>query len=430
MNVFSCRAVTAAVLLAAMAVSSAAQAADAITVWIHGSRGDTEPREIQRQIETWNKRNPDHPAELVILDKDYADKLIQSKALAADWPDILDFDGPNYANAAWAGLLAPLDELLPASTLDGLLPSIKAQGTFAPDGRLYAVGQFDSGLGLWGSKSTLRQAGVRIPSGIEDAWTGEEFEAVLAALKSVGFETPLDAKLSYGVGEWFTYGLLPIVQSYGGDVIDRERWRAEGTLNGPATVRAITHLKSWADKGYLVPASAGDDAFYGADRKAALALVGHWMWPAHSAALGDDLVLLPMPKFGDRHVTGMGSWNWGIWSGSPRKEMAGKLLDHFLSRENVAAMSAVAGAVPALTAVAEQTPAYAPGGPMAIYTEQLVGIAAPRPSHPGYPVISAAFAEAIAGVLAGGDPKSLLDVAVAKVDQDIDQTAGYVPFGN
>lgn len=406
-----------------------ATAAETIKLWIHGGRGAAETEEVQRVIQIWNQRHPDTPAEVVVLEKDFADKMIQSQALAGSWPDILDFDGPNYANAAWAGLLAPLDDLLPRSTIDGLLPSIIAQGTYSPDGKLYVVGQFDSGLGIWGSRSALEKAGVRIPKGVDDAWTGDEFEDALARLKASGYATPLDAKLNYGEGEWFTYGFLAVVQSFGGDIIDRTTWRAEGTINSEATVSALARIKSWADRGYLVPASAGDDAFYGEKRTAALALVGHWMWPAHSEALGDDLVLLPMPKFGARHVTGMGSWNWGIWSGSPRKEAAGKVLDFLLSNEIVKSMSVAAGAIPAVQAVASGTKEFAPGGPMAIYTAQLQTIASPRPSHPAYPVISAAFASAIADVIAGEEPKRVLDRAAAIIDQEIDQTDGYAPFG-
>ena len=47
--------------------------------------------------------------------------------------------------------------------------------------------------------------------------------------------------------------------------------------------------------GWIVPATAGDNRFYG-DKTAALAWVGNWMWRAHKTGLGNDLVLIPAPK--------------------------------------------------------------------------------------------------------------------------------------
>ena len=37
---------------------------------------------------------------------------VQAAALAGQLPDLLDFDGPNLYNYAWAGHLLPLDEFL------------------------------------------------------------------------------------------------------------------------------------------------------------------------------------------------------------------------------------------------------------------------------------------------------------------------------
>ena len=104
--------------------------------------------------------------------------------------------------------------------------------------------------------------------------------------------------MNYGAGEWMTYGFAPFAQSNGGDIIDRETWMADGTINSEANVATLTTLQDWNKAGYIVPASAGDNKFYG-EKTAALSWVGNWMWPAHREGLGNDLVLIPPPKFGD-----------------------------------------------------------------------------------------------------------------------------------
>jgi multiple sugar transport system substrate-binding protein len=76
-----------------------------------------------------------------------------------------------------------------------------------------------------------------------------------------------------------------------------------------------------------------------------------------------------------------------------------------------------------------QTPRYDAGGDLELYQRQLDTIAVERPVHPAYPVISSAFAQAFADVLAGADPQEALDAAAREIDLDIEDNAGYPPFG-
>ncbi|HDJ85552.1 MAG TPA: hypothetical protein ENG84_02540 [Gammaproteobacteria bacterium] len=67
--------------------------------------------------------------------------------------------------------------------------------------------------------------------------------------------------------------------------------------------------QSWFREGYVDPNLDGA-AFTGG--RVALAWGGHWNYPCYHRALGRDLVLMPLPRFGPRLVTDSGSWNWGI----------------------------------------------------------------------------------------------------------------------
>ena len=412
----------------ALALSTSfALAADPMKVWHHGGKADGERGVIAKQIDAWNAANPATPAELVLLPEAAYNEQVQAAALAGTLPDLLDFDGPNYANYVWSGYLDPMNGLVDQAVIDDLLPSLVAQGTYAPDGKLYAIGQFDSGLGLWGSKEKLTKAGIRIPTGVADAWTGAEFEDALKKLKASGVEFPLDMKLNYGKGEWYTYGFSPMLQSMGGDLINRTTWKAEGTLNSAGSIKAMAAFQGWIKAGYVVPASAGDDNFYG-KKNVGLALVGHWMYGAHSKALGEDLILLPMPKFGDKHVTGMGSWCWGISTSSTKKPDTAKLLAFLMSDANIVEMTTSSGAVPGTKTAADKQPLFAAGGKLRNYVDQLTSIAVPRPAYPGYPVITASFAQAVDDIINGADVKASLDKAAAAVDADSAANKGYPPF--
>ncbi len=163
-------------------------------------------------------------------------------------------------------------------------------------------------------------------------------------------------------------------------------------------------------KGYVVPASAGDDSLYG-KKNSALAFVGHWMWTPHHEGLGDDLVLLPVPKFGDKQATGMGSWCWGITATSTHKEATGKLLEFLLADDEILPLTNRNGAVPGTKTAIAKSDLYKEGGALRLFVDQLNTIAVPRPVHPAYPTITSAFAQVIADTIDGADVAGALTQA-------------------
>jgi multiple sugar transport system substrate-binding protein len=402
-----------------------ASSEETVSVWFHSGKGE-ERQALDAQVADFNEANAGEvQIELVNLPEGSYNEQVQAAALANDLPCLLDFDGPFVYNYAWSGYLMPLDQYMSDELKADFLPSIIDQGMYA--GKLYSLGTFDSGLAIWGNKAYLEKAGVRIPKGLDDAWTGEEFMEVLEKLQALDeVEYALDMKMNYGIGEWFTYGFSPILQSFGGDLIDRSTYQsAEGVLNGPEAVEGMTYFQELFKKGYANPNPAGDDDFYG--RKiAALAYVGHWMWGPHSEGLGDDLVLLPMPNFGGKAVTGMGSWNWGLTSACQNPDAAWKVLEYLISPDEILRMTNANGAVPARKSAVAKSELYGEEGALNLFVQQLEGgVALPRPVTPAYPVITQAFAEAVQNIVAGADVKAELDNAVKKIDQDIEDNQGY-----
>jgi multiple sugar transport system substrate-binding protein len=62
---------------------------------------------------------------------------------------------------------------------------------------------------------------------------------------------------------------------------------------------------------------------------------------------------------------------------------------------------------------------FTEGGPLELYVEQLARIAALRPGHPAYPVISRAFAEAVKNIASGNDVQEQLDQAARRIDRQM-----------
>ncbi len=395
-----------------------------VEVWFHSGKGE-EREVLDAQVTDFNAMQDDVFVKAVQLPEGSYNDQVNAAALAGDLPCLLDFDGPFLYNYAWSGYLQPIDGYVSADLKADFLPSIINQGTYA--GHLYSLGTFDSGLAIWGNKAYLEAAGVRIPTSIDDAWTKEEFVDALEKLQALPeVEYAIDFKMNYGAGEWFTYGFAPMMQSFGGDLVDRSTYQsAEGVLNGPAAVEGMEFFQSLFEDGYANPEPAGDDDFH-VKKITALSWVGHWMWTPHSENLGDDLVLIPMPKFGDQAVTGMGSWNWGLTSNCEHPDAAWKFLQFLVSPAEILHMTNANGAVPARKSAIAQSSLYAEGGPLNVFVQQLEGgVALERPVTPAYPVITSAYAEAVQNIVAGADVKAELDKTVEKINQDIEDNQGY-----
>jgi multiple sugar transport system substrate-binding protein len=392
----------------------------AVEVWFHtGQPG--EQRTLEGQVARFNGSQREVVVHLTCLPEGGYNAQVQAAAAAGDLPDLLQVDGPFLYRYVWQEVVRPLDGFLPEAVVADLLPSIRDQGTY--QGLLYGVGTFDSGLGLWGDRRRLAAADVPIPTGPEQAWSVDAFDQILDRLAAADADgAVLDLKLNY-TGEWFTYAFSPVLQSAGADLIERNSGQAGNVVDSSAAVAALTRVQGWIQRRRVDPNL--DDAAFTTGR-VALSWAGHWEYPRYHAALGDDLVLLPLPDFGHGSRTGQGSWQWVIFARSSHPDAAARFLAFLLRPEEVAAMAAANGAVPATRAAVATSPLYRDGGPLRLFVEQLTGgVSVPRPRTPAYPVITAAFQRAFDDLRNGGNVQQALNRAAATIDRDVTDNLGY-----
>ncbi len=394
-----------------------------VTAWFHDGQGP-ERQVLEAQVRDFNASQREVRVKLLVLPETDYGALVQSAADSGDLPDLLDFDGPNLYSYAWSGKLRPLDSCLAPSVRSDLLPSIREQGSYG--GRLWGLGTFDSGMGLYVRPSVMKQIGARVPTSAADAWTQAEFTDILGRLRAAGYEQPLDLKLPAvsDLKEFASYAFAPILWSAGGDLIDRTTYKtAQGVINGKASVGAMSILQGWVADGFVDP-NPKDDAF--TTGRTPISWVGHWDFPRSVKAFPGDVQIAPLPRFGAQTRTGMGSWQWGMPAGAADGDAVWRFVEYLLSSAEILRMSEANGAIPARQSVLKRTARFRPGGAERLYVDQLIsGVAIPRPSTPAYPAITRAFAVAVDRIIEGQDVQRELDRAAARIDRDIAANRGY-----
>lgn len=400
-------------------------AASSITAWSPSVANSVESQALKAAARAFNLKQRAFGVEVQFSDVWRYDELVRNAAIGGRLPCVIQTDGPLLYGYVWSGYLRALDPFVPKPLLDDVLPSIITQGTY--NGRLYSLGQFESGLGLWGNRRHLRAAQVRVAT-LEAPWSLEEFEQALQKLTALdGVEYAINFSVYYALSEFSAYAFSPLVQGFGGDLIDRTHYQsAKGVLDGPRAVAAMKRFQQWFRKGWSKPiVDRADDFEQG---RTSLSWTGNWKYQDYREALGDDLVLMPLPDFGHGIKTGMGSWSWSITSTCPDPAAAWAFIAHLMSSEEILRMTKANGAVPARRSALARSPLYGPRGPLRMYAQQLAaGLGVPRPATPAYITIRTTFANAVSAIIAGADVQAELSKAAGIIDADIARNRGYRP---
>jgi len=390
-----------------------------LVLWKHQT-GEAEELGNRELIERFNASQEEWSVKAQSIPQRAYTESIMASSMAGNMPCILTVDHPKVPSFVWAGHLMSLDDVISEEIVDAVSPT--ALGTFR--GSLYSVGQFDAAIALYVRRSDLELVDARIPS-IEEPWSRDEFDKILRDLKASGkFDYPLDLWTRDGFSDWWTYGFSPILQSFGGDLIDREGMQeAEGILNGPKAIEFARWFQSLFVNGYVNRTEPDERAFQ--KHRVAISYTGNWWAPDFEKTVGDDLLILPPPDFGEGPVIGGGSWQWAISASCEHPEGAAAFLKFLMRPEEIAAMSKAAGMIPVSEDAAALTVRYSKDGEWRIFFDLMQSYARLRPETPAFSTISNAYFRAMKDIMNGKNVRNALDDAVDDIERVIEDNNGY-----
>ncbi len=392
-----------------------------ISLWTHNAGNPLELGANKKTIEAFNASQSQYEIDLQAFPQASYNTSISAAALSHQLPCIMDMDEPTVANFAWSKYIQALPITDDQVKSMGLADA--AVGRY--QGKIYAVGQYNAVLTIFARKSVLQKYNIRIPT-LDQPWPLNEFHGILAKLKSTGaFQYPFDVNPQY-TGEWWPYAFSPMLQSFGGDLIDRSNYTsADNVLNGPAAATWGNWFQSLFKNGYANAKPADDQGFL--QGKYALWYNGNWEADSVVKKYGSDALFLPPVDFGHGPKIGGGSWEWGISINCSQQQTQGaqQFINYLLQPQQLALIESATGLVPVTSAAAALVPNYAPGGAYRVFFDMSQRFTIMRPPTPAYLTISTQFEKAGEAIAAGGNVQNSLDNAVDAIDRDIQDHNNY-----
>lgn len=281
---------------------------DPVTVTYWDTSNDTEAAVFEAVAKDFSEVNPDVKVDYVNIGWDGAQDRFKNAAAANEAPHVMRTEVAWVSDFANLGYLAPLDGTPAVDAQDDYLEQAWASTQF--DGQTFAVPQVIDTLALFYNKQLLDDAGVEVPTSLEDIKnSADAFEGLDAPFYLRGDDP---------------YWFLPYIYGEGGDLVDAENETV--TIDEPAGVAAFTAVQELLDSGAAITDTTdGWENMMGSFADGSVAMMINGPWAINDARDGigaENLGVAPVPAGSVTQGAPQGGWNYGIYAGLPEDELA------------------------------------------------------------------------------------------------------------
>ncbi|MGH2560481.1 MAG: ABC transporter substrate-binding protein [Thermomicrobiales bacterium] len=292
-----------------------------------------------------------------------ATEEIQVMVAGGDAPDVMMAWELDYSGLAQREIYADLNEFLAndaefAGVIETeMVPELL--GMFNWEGAQYVLPEQYAGVVLYYNKALFEEAGVAPPPAdwTDTSWTYETFlETAKALTKMDG-----DRVTQFGFADawWPPLSSMVWATSNGGNWFDTYVNPTKSTISDPKMVEGVQFYADLANVHRVKPnaeemsTQAGQDMFMGG--RAAMALVGHWFYPAFSTTEGldFDIGVFPVGPGGTTPKTDLGSTGLAVSATTEYPEQAWEFVKFSTGPEGQAIIAESGLFVPVLRSVGQ-----------------------------------------------------------------------------
>lgn len=280
-----------------------------------------EAKTRQKIIDAFQEKFPQITIKPQVAEDDPVQEL-QIQFAGGDGPDIMMGWELSYAGLAERNIFADLNEFIDNDpeyaevVANDHVPELIGMFNYK-DQQCVLPEQF-AGVVLYYNKQLFEEAGIEPPPAdwTDSSWTFDKFLETARALtkESNGRIT----QFGFADAWWPPLSAFVLATSNGGNWFDQYVAPTKSTITDPKIMSAVQWYADLANVHRVMPnaeesaTQAGPDMFMGG--RAAMALVGHWMYPAFSGVDGLDFEVgvLPVGPDGTTPKTDLGSTGLGI----------------------------------------------------------------------------------------------------------------------
>ena len=295
--------------------------------WYEDRFADT----MREYIAQFEEANPGTKINLEILPFSTYFERLPVQISAGNAPDVFFLVSGQVQNYARMDVLADLSQLIPAEELAQFRPAQIEFSTY--NDTLIAVPFTTTVLTMLVNADLFEQAGIEIPTTVEDAWTYEEFADVLRTLKQQG--NLVNSMHNNGRDFWW----LPWFYGNGASLLNDSLDKA--TFNSPEALETFQYLRALTEEGLIAPpppaaASAQENQQLFVQGRQAIYSAGHWDMANLLEAVGDRFTIrAAMFPVGPEPALALGGDYLVVSKDTDNPDLAGAWVSFLTSREIV-----------------------------------------------------------------------------------------------
>ncbi len=382
-----------------------------ITFWNAYNATDNEEKTIVKDIiPAFERSHPGIKVQNVTLPYSAMQQKLLTSAAGGVLPDVARLD------IIWTPQLAKLGTLMVQNNLPGFAALSKKVfpgplSTNLYNGKYYGLPLDTNTTVLFTNTAVLAKHGIKQPPR-----TMAQFIADIKKMTGGQGKTKTFGYMDGGGTD--LWGLVPWISSFGGSVLSPNLKTANGYLNGPKTVRAITTLISLSKAGYitgLLPGANGDLTGL-AQGQYAMINEGPWDVPTMQQQYPKvhyKMSLFPAGLGGSRSV--VGGEDIGVFNTNPAHEKAAWAFEKFMMSPYAQSLMQAAGQMSTLKNL-PPSPVLKGLAYYNVFRKQL-NTAVARPSIPNYSQVDTDISNAVTLAAQGKESvKAALDQATQQVD--------------
>lgn len=331
-----------------------------LTFYFGANPAEAETR--QKIIDAFTAKYPQITVTPQVAEGD-VNQEIQVMVAGGSPPDVMMAWELGYSGLAKRGIYADLNEFLAndpdfAAVVESeMVPDLV--GMFNWEGAQYVLPEQYAGVVLYYNRQLFEDAGVAPPPAdwTDTSWTYETFlETAQALTKKDG-----DRVTQFGFADawWPPLSAMVWATSNGGNWFDPYVNPTKSTISDPKIVEGVQFYADLANVHRVKPTAeevstqAGQDMFMGG--RAAMALVGHWFYPAFSAVEGldFDVGVFPVGPGGTTPKTDLGSTGLAVSAATEYPEQAWEFVKFSTGPEGQAIIAESGLFVPVLRSVGQ-----------------------------------------------------------------------------